>query len=144
LEFIGLPAMSSAGSGGPFSHMAAGPRTIVFPLGGPLARADLPALCERGRTLLEASGADVLVCDARGLVDADAVALDAIARLQLTARRLGGRICVRHAPAELEDLLRLTGLAEICGLLSVLERKAEEREDSLGVEEEGQLDDPPA
>ena len=136
--------MSSAGSGGPFSHMAAGPRTIVLPLGGPLVRADLPALCERGRTLLEASGAGVLVCDARGLVDADAVALDAIARLQLTARRLGGRICVRYAPAELEDLLRLTGLAEICGLLSVLEGEAEEWEDPLGVEEEGQLDDSPA
>ena len=69
---------------------------------------------------------------------------EAIARLQLTARRLGGRICVRHAPAKLEDLLRLTGLAEICGLLSVLEREAEEREDPLGVEEEGQLDDSPA
>jgi ABC-type transporter Mla MlaB component len=136
--------MSSAWFAGPFSHMAAGPRTIVLPLGGPLARADLPALCQRGRALLGASGADVLVCDASGLVGADAVALDAIARLQLTARRLGGRICVRHAPAELEDLLRLTGLAEICGLRLVLERQAEEREDPLRVEEEGQLDDSPA
>ena len=136
--------MNSAGSGGPFSHMAAGPRTIVLPLGGSLARADLPALCERGRALLEGSGAEVLVCDASGLAAADVVALDAIARLQLTARRLGDRICVRHATAELEDLLRLTGLAEICGLLGILEREAEEREHPLGVEEEGQLDDSPA
>ena len=138
--------MSSAGFAGPFSHMAAGPRprTIVLPLGGPLARADLPALCERGRALLEGSGAEVLVCDASDLVDADVVALDAIARLQLTARRLGRRICLRHAPVKLEELLRFTGLAEICGLRLVLERKAEEREDPLRVEEEGQLGDSPA
>jgi len=124
--------------------MAPGPSTTVLSLGGPLARADLPALCERGRALLEASGAEVLVCDASRLVKVDAVALDAIARLQLTARRLGGRICVRRAPVELEELLRFTGLAEICGLLAVLEREAEERKEPLGVQEEGELADPPA
>jgi ABC-type transporter Mla MlaB component len=124
--------------------MAPGPSTTVLSLGGPLARADLPALCERGRALLEASGAEVLVCDASRLVNVDVVALDAIVRLQLTARRLGGRICVRHAPVELEELLRFTGLAEICGLLGVDQREAEEREEPLGVQEEGELDDPPS
>ena len=136
--------MSSAGFAGPFSHMAAGPRTIVLPLGGPLARADVPRLCDRGTELLVSSGAEVLACDASGLAEADCVAVDAIARLQLTARRLGRRICVRHAPMELEELLSFTGLAEICGLVAVIERETEEREDPLGVEEEGQLDDPPA
>jgi ABC-type transporter Mla MlaB component len=124
--------------------MAAGPSTIVLFLGGPLARADLPRLCAHARILLTASGADVLVCDASRLEDADCVAVDAIARLQLTARRLGSRICVRHAPVELEELLRLTGLAEICGLVAVLEREPEERKDPLGVEEEGELGDAPA
>ena len=124
--------------------MAPGPTTIVLSLGGPLARADLPALCDRGRALLDASGADVLVCDVSGLAEADAVAVDAVARLQLTARRLGRRICVRHAPMELEELLRLTGLAEICGLRAKLEREPEEREDPLRVEEEGELLDPSA
>jgi ABC-type transporter Mla MlaB component len=124
--------------------MAPGPSTTVLSLGGPLARTDLPALCERGRALLEASGAEVLVCDASRLVNVDVVALDAFARLQLTARRLGGRICVRHAPVELEELLRFTGLAEICGLFGVDEREAEEREEPLGVQEEGELDDPPS
>ena len=124
--------------------MAPGPSTPVLSLGSPLARADLPALCERGRELLVASGAQVLVCDASRLVEVDAVALDAIARLQLTARRLGGRICVRHAPVELEELLRFTGLAEICGLRVDLERQTEEREDPRGVEEERKfLDSPP-
>jgi ABC-type transporter Mla MlaB component len=97
-------------------QMGPGPSTIVLSLGGPLARADLPELCHRGAALLAASGADVLVCDMSTLGKVDAVAVDAVARLQLTARRLGGRICVRHAPSELEELLRFTGLAEICGL----------------------------
>jgi anti-anti-sigma regulatory factor len=96
--------------------MAAGPSTIVLPLGGRLARSDLPALCDRGHTLLQESRADVLVCDAGTLAETDAVALEAIARLQLTARRLGSRICVRNAAVELEELLRFTGLAEVCGL----------------------------
>ena len=136
--------MSFARPAGPFSQMAPGPSTIVLSLGGPLARADLPALCERGRGLLEASGADVLVCDASALEEADAVAVDAVARLQLTARRLGSRICLRHASEDLCALLGFTGLADVCGLRLVLEWEAEEREDPLGVEEEGELDDPPA
>ena len=136
--------MTLAASAGHVSQMAPGPTTIVLSLGGPLARADLPALCDRGRALLDASSADVLVCDASGLAEADAVAVDAVARLQLTARRLGRRICVRHAPMELEELLRLTGLAEICGLRAKLEREPEEREDPLRVEEEGELLDPSA
>ena len=129
---------------GHLSYMAAGPRTIVLFLGGPLARADLPKLCADARSLLTASAADVLVCDVGGLKEPDVVAVDAVARLQLTARRLGSRICVRHASAELEELLRFTGLAEICGLRGVLEWQAEEREDPLGVEEESELGDPPA
>ena len=135
--------MSFARPTGPFPQMAPGPSTIVLSLGGPLARADLPALCERGRALLETSGADVLVCNASALAEADAVTVDAVARLQLTACRLGSRICVRHAPVELEELLRLTGLAEVCGLRVELERQAEQREEPLGVQEEGELFDPP-
>ena len=121
--------MSLARSAGHFSHMAAGPSTIVLFLGGPIARSDLPRLCAHARILLTTSGADVLVCDASRLA---------------SARRLGSRICVRHAPAELEQLLRLAGLAEICGLVAVLEREPEQGEDPLGVQEEGELGDPPS
>jgi len=124
--------------------MAAGPRTIVLFLGGPLVRADLPALCARGRALLESSGADVLVCDVGALEEPDAVAVDAVARLQLTARRLGSRIWVRHASADLCALLGFTGLEEICSLRVDFEREAEEREEPLRVQEEGELDDPSA
>jgi ABC-type transporter Mla MlaB component len=124
--------------------MAPGPSTIVLSLGSPLAKADVTGLCEEGRALLEASGAEVLVCDASELARSDAVAVDAIARLQLTARRLGSRVCIRQPPADLCALLRFTGLAEVCGLRAEFERQAEEREQPLGVEEERQLDDPPA
>jgi hypothetical protein len=134
--------MSFDRSPGPPSHMASGPTTIVLSVGGRLAPVDLPRLCERGRALLEASGADVLVCDVGGVAEADVVVLDAVARLQLTARRLGKRICVRRASRELCALLAFTGLAEVCGLRLELERQAEEREDPRGVEEERELDDP--
>lgn len=115
---------------------------IVLALGGSLARADLPALCARFRVLLEASEADVL-CDVGALVDVDAAAIDALARLQLTARRLGGRLRLRHASGELRELLALAGLADVCGLRLEPQRQAEEREQPLGVEEEGELGDPP-
>jgi ABC-type transporter Mla MlaB component len=120
---------------------AIGPRTIVLSLGGPLARSDLPALCARVRDLLAASDAELVLCDVSGLLEADAVALDALARLQLTARRLGRRMRLRHASDELGDLLVFTGLAEACGLPVEIEGEAEERKQRLGVEEEGELDD---
>jgi hypothetical protein len=123
---------------------ARGRSTVVLAVDGALARADLPGLCARMRGLLEASGADLVVCDVSALIGADAVAIDALARLQLTARRLGSRICVRHASPELRDLLAFTGLAELCGLRLELERQSEEREDPLRVEEERELDDPTA
>ncbi len=119
------------------------PSTIDLALGGRIARSDLPELCERLRLLLETSGAAVVLCDVSGLVDVDAVALDALARLQLTARRLGSRVCFCHASDELVRLLVFAGLAEVCGLRLELQGQAEEREQRLGVEEEGELGDPP-
>jgi ABC-type transporter Mla MlaB component len=124
--------------------VASGPCRIVLAVGGPLAQTDLPALCERVRELLEMSGADLVVCDVRELTDADVFAVDLIARLQLTARRLGARLCVRHASERLRDLLAFTGIAEVCGLEVELERQPEQREEGLRVEEEGKLDDAPA
>ena len=52
------------------------------------------------------------------------------------------RVCVRHPSRELRQLLLYTGLAEVCGLTLELERQAEQREQRLRVEEEGELDDP--
>jgi hypothetical protein len=68
-------------------------------------------------------------------------AVDALARLQLAARRVGVELRLRHAPVELRELIALAGLEEA---LRVEPRgQPEEREERLGVEEEAELDDPP-
>ncbi len=91
---------------------ATAPRTIGFAIRGPIARADLPGLCERVCALLEESGADVAVCEVSG-VDPDAVTVDALARLQLAARRHGCRVRLRHASHDLRELVAFMGLADI-------------------------------
>jgi ABC-type transporter Mla MlaB component len=114
--------------------------TVVFVLDGRLARGEVARLCDRMHALLETSGARVAWCDVADAA-ADGVTIDAIARLQLTARRLGRQIRFRRATNELLELLSLTGLAEV---LRVEPRgQPEEREQRLGVEEERELADPP-
>jgi anti-anti-sigma regulatory factor len=82
-----------------------------------------------------------LTCDVRGL-EADAAAVDALARLQLAARRVGAELRLCHASAELRCLLVFCGLDEVLGLEP--ERQPEERKERLGVEEEGELPNPAA
>jgi ABC-type transporter Mla MlaB component len=91
---------------------ARAPQTIAFAVHGPIARADLPGLCERVCALLEGSGAGVVLCDVRG-VKPDAVTVDALARLQLAARRHGCQVRLRHASTELLELLSFMGLADV-------------------------------
>ena len=64
--------------------------------------------------------------------------VDALARLQLTARRRGCSIQVRPCD-ELRELLLLAGLAEVLGVEP--QRKIEQREE-LGIQEVVQPDDP--
>jgi hypothetical protein len=74
--------------------------------------------------------------------------VDAIARVQLTARRLGRHVLLRGASPQLEELLRLSGLTGVvpCCAGSGLEpgRQPEEREEPFRVEEEGDPTDPVA
>jgi ABC-type transporter Mla MlaB component len=91
---------------------APAPETVAFAIRGPIARADLPGLCERVCALLERSGAAVAVCDVSG-VQPDAVTIDALARLQLGARRHGCRVRLRHASGELLDLVAFMGLEKV-------------------------------
>ncbi len=88
------------------------PSTIVFAIRGPIARDDLPSLCDRVCAMLERSGAAVAVCDVAG-VCVDAVTVDALARLQLAARRQGCRIKLQHASDELRDLVAFMGLEDV-------------------------------
>lgn len=88
------------------------PTTVVFAIEGPIARTDLPGLCDRVCGLLARSGASVAVCEVGG-VGVDAVTVDALARLQLAARRYGCEVRLRHASEELRDLVAFMGLTHV-------------------------------
>ena len=88
------------------------PRTITFAIWGPIAREDMPGLCDRVCALLERTAASVAVCDVAG-VGADAVTVDALARLQLAARRHRCLIRLRGASDQLRDLVAFMGLEDV-------------------------------
>lgn len=106
---------------------------------GPMTRAGIAGLCERARRLVEENDVQLVVLDLRAIADPDAVTVDAMARLHLTVRRLGKGIRFRDACREIHRLVALTGLADVLLLdPSPIEprRKAEQREQARGVEEE--------
>jgi ABC-type transporter Mla MlaB component len=83
-----------------------------FAIHGPIARSDLPGLCARVCALLRASPATLVVCEV-GTVHPDAVTVDALARLQLAARRSGRRIELRNASREVLELVEFMGLEDV-------------------------------
>jgi ABC-type transporter Mla MlaB component len=113
---------------------------------GRIDRADIPGLCERARFMLMNDAANQLVCDVAAIVVPDAVTVDALARLQLTARRLGRRVRVEHASTELRGLLTFMGLSDAVLLAErsgpQVGRETEEREQRGRVEEERDPADP--
>ena len=66
-----------------------------------------------------------IVCDV-GALAPDAAAVDALARLQLNAKRRGLEIRLRHASSELQELLAFLGLDDV--LRVEAGGQAEERE----------------
>jgi hypothetical protein len=86
-----------------------------------------------------------VVCDVDALAP-DAAAVDALARLQLSARRLGLDVGLGNASDELLELIALVGLCDVLPVCpaSRIEPggQAEEGEQSLGVEEEADPADP--
>jgi ABC-type transporter Mla MlaB component len=103
-----------------------GPHEVAFAIRGPITRADLQGVCDRVCALLSRAG-DVVRCDVTG-VEADAVTVDALARLQLAAKR---RECAVHLCNASPALLELVGLM---GLSHVLcEDRSRERSSSAGL-----------
>jgi ABC-type transporter Mla MlaB component len=105
--------MSFLGSGGLCSDMgASGPKIVSFAVRGPIAREDLPGLWRRMRNVMSESGGETLLCDVREVAP-DAVAVDALCRLQLAARRHRCKVHLQNASAELLDLVTFMGLTEV-------------------------------
>jgi ABC-type transporter Mla MlaB component len=90
---------------------ASAPDKLAFAIRGPITRADLPGLCDRVCALLTHHPGQVALCDVRG-VEPDAATVDALARLQLGATRLGCKVRLRGASAELRELVAFMGLSE--------------------------------
>ena len=124
------------------------PDTKGLAVMGRIARADVAALCDRARRLLETCDSEVIVCDVGAIVDPDLGTVDALARIQLTARRQGRGIYFSRASRELKNLLALTGLSDVVPLYagSAVEPRgqSEEREELLGIEEKADPGDLPA
>jgi ABC-type transporter Mla MlaB component len=91
---------------------SAPPRTIAFAIHGPILRTDLPGLCDRVCALLEHSGPEHALCDVH-TVAPDAVTVDALARLQLAARRYDCRIRLQRASEPLRELVAFMGLGDV-------------------------------
>ncbi|WP_328430444.1 STAS domain-containing protein [Streptomyces sp. NBC_00443] len=108
----------------------------VLVLAGPVTRDEVAGLCDDVRSRLEAGRAGVVVCDVGGLGPPGLGTVDLLARLQLAARRAGGRIRLRDPDPALHALLDLVGLRfEVDG-------EPEQREPALGVEEAVEPGDP--
>lgn len=88
------------------------PATVGVSIRGPITRADLSGLCDRVCGLMQVTRADVVLCDVHG-VEADAVTVDALARLQLAAQRHGCRVKLYRASDELRQLVRFMGLHDV-------------------------------
>jgi len=85
-----------------------GRQPVAFAIRGPISRADLPGLCDRVCAIL-ADAHTTALCDVAG-VEADAVTVDALSRLQLAAKRCGCTVVLERASPELLELVQLMGL----------------------------------
>ncbi|MGK5532533.1 STAS domain-containing protein [Streptomyces sp. URMC 129] len=106
----------------------------VFVVRGPVTRDDVPGMCERLAAHARRSGAAVLTVDVAALAAppgagaSNAVTIEALARMRLTAKRLGCQVRFLHVGGGLQGLLGWLGLGEVGG-------QPEEREEPLGVQE---------
>jgi STAS domain-containing protein len=111
-------------------------------LRAPIARVDVDVLCDRARDLVRGRSDDQLECDVAAVRKPDLATVDALARVELTVRRLGCGIRLRGASVDLLELLAFCGVP--LGSVDELERQSEHREEPGGVEEERDPGDPVA
>jgi ABC-type transporter Mla MlaB component len=111
-------------------------------VGGPVASEDLGALCERVRILVARDPSPLVEFDLAALPRADLATVEVLARLQLTAKRGGGRIRICHPPEGLGELLVLLGLDSCLAIRVEMVGQTEQREEPGGIQEEGDPADP--
>ena len=92
--------------------MAVTGQTIAFAVRGPIERPDLPGLCDRICALFARTAPTVAYCDVSD-VPADAVTVDALARLQLAAKRCACMVRLRNASPQLLALVAFMGLENV-------------------------------
>ena len=90
-----------------------GSHEVAFTISGPITRGDLPGLCDRVCGILASGSAQVANCNVSG-VRPDAATVDALARLQLAARRHGCSVQLHNASCELLELVDFMGLTDVC------------------------------
>lgn len=105
-------------------------------LSGHIGSADAERLCACVCASAARDDSDPLCYDVAGLEAPDVGTVDALARMALTARRLGRRLELRRARGDLGELLLLAGLSGAEGSAVEVVGQAEEREVARGVEEE--------
>ncbi|MCQ8188604.1 STAS domain-containing protein [Streptomyces rugosispiralis] len=125
------------------------PSPAVLVLAQPVTRAEVARLCERLAALARRAGPGPVTVDVGGVGRPDLAVVEALARLRLTAARLGRGIQLRNARAELRRLLAWTGLDEALTAPAALGHlgpepggEAEQREEALGVQEGVEPGDP--
>ena len=120
--------------------------TNVLRLPNTIAPGDIPSLCRDLRSLLLDGHPSMVLCDAAALTHPDVAAIDALARLQLTAYQLGREIALTGASSDLKELLSLAGLDRILPTrpASPLHPigQAEQREVPGGIQKESDPTDP--
>jgi len=106
--------------------------------------------CERFAAFAaEGTDREVIVCDVGAITHPDLPTLSLLARLQMTARRLGRGIQLHRAQRRLIELILFSGLGGVLplypgsGLALEPGREAEEREEPLDIEEVVDPLDPP-
>ncbi|HZM79544.1 MAG TPA: STAS domain-containing protein [Candidatus Limnocylindrales bacterium] len=102
--------------------------------------AGIAAACERFVSFMgDVPGDSVIICDVGAITRPDLATLALLARMQLTARRLGSGIRLHRAQDRLVELILFSGLGGVLPLSSELVRElgreAEQGEEPVHVEE---------
>ena len=85
---------------------------LTFPV-GPIARDEIQGLCDELRDTMVVARTRRFTCDVQAIRTPDAAVVEALARLQLTARRLGCEVRLVHASPELRWLVAFMGLSGV-------------------------------